>query len=134
MKLGLGRRALSFGGSGGPPKPVTDFFNGFELGGSVYSGGPVVTEDNSGNLVTSPAGVLPITGMRLATTVATGAVLGPELFTGNLTTGAGLVVSGTDATHIVTFGANGMRYQSDTTSPQLLVSQGSVLKLTYSTQ
>ena len=65
MKLGLGRRALSFGGSGGPPKPVTDFFNGFELSGSTYSGGPVITEDNAGNLVTSPAGVLPITGMRL---------------------------------------------------------------------
>jgi hypothetical protein len=44
---------------------VTDFFNGFELGGSVYSGGPVITEDNAGNLVTSPAGVLPMTGMRL---------------------------------------------------------------------
>jgi len=49
--------------------------------------------------------------------------LGPELFTGNLNTGAGLSVSGEDATHIVTFSSSGMRYQSDTTSPQLVVNQ-----------
>jgi len=66
MKLGLGRRGLSFGGSGGPPKPVTDFFNGFELSGSTYSGGPTVVADNTGALVTSPANVLPIEGMRLS--------------------------------------------------------------------
>ena len=66
MKLGLGRRGLSFGGSGGPPKPVTDFFNGFELSGSTYSGGPTVVADNTGALVTSPENVLPIEGMRLS--------------------------------------------------------------------
>jgi hypothetical protein len=66
MKLGLGRRGLSFGGSGGPPKPVTDFFNGFELSGSTFSGGPTVVADNTGALVTSPADVLPIEGMRLS--------------------------------------------------------------------
>lgn len=66
MKLGLGRRGLSFGGSGGPPKPVTDFFNGFELSGSTYSGGPTVVADNTGALVTSPSGVLPLEGMRLS--------------------------------------------------------------------
>lgn len=77
MKLGLGL-GLGVGGNS-LPRYVTDYFNGFELSGSTYSGGPVVTEDNTGALVTSPAGVLPITGMRLATTVADGAVLGPEL-------------------------------------------------------
>lgn len=66
MKLGLGRRGLSFGGSGGPPKPVTDFFNGFELSVSTYTGGPTVVSDNTGALVTSPADVLPIEGMRLS--------------------------------------------------------------------
>jgi|GEM_PF-1469831 len=39
-------------------------FNGFEDTDYTYTGGPVVTEDNTGALVTSPAGVLPITGMR----------------------------------------------------------------------
>lgn len=127
MKLGLGRRGLSFGGSGGPPKPVTDYFNGFELSGSTYSGGPTVVPDNTGALVTSPSNVLPLEGMRLATTVADGAVLGPELFTGNLTTGAGITVTGNDATHIVSFSAAGMRYQSDTTSPVLTVTVAMLL-------
>jgi hypothetical protein len=54
-------------------------FNGFEDTDYTYSGGPVVTEDNTGALVTSPADVLPITGMRLATTVEEGAALGDEL-------------------------------------------------------
>ena len=45
--------------------PVTDFFNGFNLPGSTYSGGPTVVADNTGALVTSPADVLPIEGMRL---------------------------------------------------------------------
>ena len=68
--MALGFPPLGVGGFAGssvvvPPSPVTDYFNGFELAGSTYSGGPVVTEDNTGALVTSPAGVLPITGMRL---------------------------------------------------------------------
>jgi len=64
--LGVGKISGSTGGSGNlAPAPVTDIFNGFELPGSTYSGGTVVTEDNTGALVTSPAGVLPITGMRL---------------------------------------------------------------------
>jgi hypothetical protein len=45
--------------------------------------------------------------------------LGEELFTGNLTTGDGINIAGEDTTHIVTFSENGMRYQSDTTSPIL---------------
>jgi hypothetical protein len=106
---------------------VTDFANGFELPGDTYTGGPTTVADNEGTLVTSPADVLPIEGMRLATTVAEGATLGPELFTANLTTGDGLIVSGADATHIVTFGVGGMRYQSDTTFPILHVSKASNL-------
>jgi len=79
MKHGIGI-GPDFGRSGNRlPRYVTDYFNGFELSGSTYSGGPVVTEDNTGALVTSPDGVLPMTGMRLATTVAEGATLGPEL-------------------------------------------------------
>lgn len=64
MKLGLGS---GFGkGGNSRPRYVTDFTNGFELPGDTYSGGPVVTEDNTGALVTSPADVLPIEGMRLS--------------------------------------------------------------------
>lgn len=66
MRLGLGLGlGLSLGGGNSLPRYVTDYFNGFELSGDTYTGGPVVTEDNTGALVTSPAGVLPITGMRL---------------------------------------------------------------------
>ena len=64
MNIGIGV-GVGLGRTNGPPKPVTDFFNGFELSGSTYSGGPTVVHDNTGALVTSPAGVLPIEGMRL---------------------------------------------------------------------
>ena len=64
--LGVGKISGSSGGSGNlSPPDVTDFANGFELAGSTYSGGPTVVADNDGTLVTSPAGVLPIEGMRL---------------------------------------------------------------------
>jgi len=63
MKLGLG---LGIGGSGNSlPRYVTDFANGFELPGDTFTGGPTVVADNDGTLVTSPADVLPIEGMRL---------------------------------------------------------------------
>lgn len=60
-----GSGGFGFGGNS-LPRSVTDYFNGFELSGSTYSGGTVVTEDNTGALVTSPAGVLPLEGMRLS--------------------------------------------------------------------
>lgn len=63
MKQSLG--SLSLGSGNSPPRYVTDFFNGFESAGSPFSGGPTVVPDNTGELVTSPAGVLPITGGRL---------------------------------------------------------------------
>lgn len=111
--IGIG---TGFGGSGGQPKPVTDFFNGFELSGSTYSGDPTVVADNTGALVTSPAGVLPIEGMRLATTVADGAVLGPELIVNGdfsssdgWTLSAGFVISSGVLTVTTAVSANAYR-------------------------
>jgi hypothetical protein len=43
---------------------ITDYFNGFNHVDYTYTGGPTTVVDNTGTLVTSPAGVLPITGMR----------------------------------------------------------------------
>lgn len=54
------------------------------------------------------------------TTVVPADVVGSELNTASLITGAGYTVTGNDATHIVTFNyGGGARYQSDTTSPVL---------------
>lgn len=56
---------------------------------------------------------------------------GPELITnGDFSSGStGWAVSGEDGTHIATFATNTARYQSDTTSPQLLINQNSVLEV-----
>ena len=111
--------------------PITDFFNGFELPGSTYSGGPTVVADNTGTLVTSPNGVLPIEGMRLATTVAAGAVLGPELFTGQSSTvdnsGGGATIVHTAATRTVQVTVAG----SNNLYPRLRVAAGLVASKTY---
>ena len=55
--------------------------------------------------------------------------LGSELVTnGDFSNGsANWSVSGANATHIATFDGSSLRYQSDTTSPQLLIIQGGVL-------
>lgn len=126
MNLGLG---LGLGRGGGNParRIVRPFFNGIPTSGMTFTGGPNATLDNNGVLQKSYLDQPAITGGRWATTVAEGAVLGDELFTGNLTTGAGLTVVNADATHIVTFGGGGMRYQSDTTSGPLQVAQSGVL-------
>jgi hypothetical protein len=110
MKLGLG---LGLGSGNRLPRYVTDYFNGFELSGSTYTGGPVVTEDNTGALVTSPAGVLPIEGMRLATTVAEGAELGPARWEGETpdVIGAGWVNNG-DGSYSHTGASSYMRVNS----------------------
>ncbi|RZI60687.1 MAG: hypothetical protein EOP14_00195 [Pseudomonas sp.] len=51
-------------------------------------------------------------------------VLGPELIVnGSPMAAAGWSVGGNDATHIATFSGGVLRYQSDTTSPQLNVFQ-----------
>jgi hypothetical protein len=57
-----------------------------------------------------------------------GLTLGPEVLTnGDFAGGAtGWTVTGEDGTHIATFAAGTMRYQSDTTSPVLSVSQTAV--------
>ena len=124
MNLGLG---LGFG-KGRKSPVVRPFFNGVPSeSGATFTGGPNVTTDADGVLRPSYLDRAALTGGRWATTVAEGALLGPELFTGNLTTGAGITVTGSDATHIVSFSAAGMRYQSDTTSPVLNVAIASML-------
>lgn len=106
---------FGFGGSGNAlPRSVTDYFNGFELSGSTYSGGPTVVADNTGALVTSPADVLPIEGMRLATTVAEGATLGPELAPQSLTLwGDGPNLTEKTPTSFTTATTGGVRYDAD---------------------
>lgn len=54
---------------------------------------------------------------------------GPERLANNdfAAAGTGWTVGGTDVTHIITFGTGSMRFQSDTTSPQLNVSQSGIL-------
>lgn len=63
--------------------------------------------------------------------VARGSVLGPQLLAnGDFAGGAtGWVTTGADGTHIATFAAGTLRYQSDTLSPQLNVTQAGVLIL-----
>ncbi len=73
--------------------------------------------------------------IRLGFGSQVGPRLGPEL----MPTGyfdavlAGRSISGTDATHIITFSGGTMRFQSDTTTPQLIVSWANLLTigLTY---
>jgi len=71
LKLGLGR-------GGGVPKFITDIFNLLQ-NSPTYLGGALTATDYLGNLVSSPADVPALEGGRLATTVAEGAMLGPEL-------------------------------------------------------
>lgn len=53
-----------------------------------------------------------------------GVVFGPELLVNaDPMAAAGWTVTGTDATHLATFSGGTLRYQSGTTSPQLLVTQ-----------
>lgn len=81
ISLGLPDLGLGVGVGNGPRRWVTDYFNGFELPGDTYTGGPTVVADNEGTLVTSPAGVLPIEGVRQSYDVTDGAAYGPELIT-----------------------------------------------------
>jgi lysophospholipase L1-like esterase len=74
LSLGLG---LNKGGSR-LPRFITDIFNILQSS-PTYTGGPLTATDYEGNLVTSPAGTPALEGGRLATTVAEGAMLGPEL-------------------------------------------------------
>jgi len=114
----------------------TVFFNGCDITGSTsFDSGVLGTNpgqwvpDYLGNLVNAGVDVPAMQGMRLATTIVDGAVLGPELLTnGSFDSGStGWSVVGADATHIATFSGGTLRYQSDTTSPILTVQQASVL-------
>jgi hypothetical protein len=62
----------------GLPRFITDIFNLLQSS-PTYTGGPLTATDYLGNLVTSPTGTPALEGGRLATTVAEGAQLGPEL-------------------------------------------------------
>jgi len=108
--------------SGGSKKNCLFASNGINLELTSDTGSKWV-EDYDGTLVQSPAGYPAIPGGRLATTLAGGAELGPELIVnGDFSDGAtGWTVGGEDATHIVTFADGKMRYQSDTTTPELFV-------------
>jgi hypothetical protein len=57
---------------------VTDIFNLLQ-NSPTYTGGALTVTDHEGTLVTSPANTAGFEGGRLATTVAEGATLGPEL-------------------------------------------------------
>ena len=78
----LGLQQMQMLGVGAPtagiPRFITDLFNLLQSS-PTYTGGPLTATDYLGNLVTSPAGVPALEGGRLATTVAEGAQLGPEL-------------------------------------------------------
>ena len=81
------------------------------------------------------AGTIPVTAMEqpvgLMLDKRLGLVRGPERLTnGDFAAGStGWVVSGEDATHIVTFTDGKVRYQSDTTSPVLVVQQNGALEV-----
>jgi hypothetical protein len=60
---------------------VTDIFNLLQ-NSPTYTGPALTVTDHEGTLVTSPANTAGFEGGRLATTVAEGAMLGPELVTG----------------------------------------------------
>lgn len=61
--------------------------------------------------------------------VPRGSVLGPELLVnGDFEAGStGWTVTGADATHIATFAGGTLRYESDTTTPQMSVSQPALI-------
>lgn len=73
---------LSFGnkGRGGIPDDLypSAFFNGMDFRLATYTGGPTYVPDHIGVLRSPGANRPAVQGMRLATTVADGAVLGPE--------------------------------------------------------
>ncbi|MGE4544230.1 MAG: hypothetical protein AB7D06_08975 [Pedobacter sp.] len=64
-----------------PAAVVRPFFNGMNLGGYTYTGGPVAVADADGVLRSGYLDVPSIEGGRYATTVAEGAALGSELVT-----------------------------------------------------
>ena len=76
-------RQTQVAGAGTLDDPVTglltEAFNGAEVAGGAYTGGPLVTEDVNGKLGFVPLNVPAVAGWRYATTVAEGAELGPEL-------------------------------------------------------
>ena len=72
---------------------VMDIFNLLQNPTAVYTGGALTTTDYEGTLVSSPANIAGFEGGRLATTVAEGAMLGPELAS-TVKAITGLVING----------------------------------------
>ena len=111
--------------------------------GSTASTYQVITDLNTevranfpnATLYQDTAGTTPVTtpgqSVALALDKSRGLVLGSERLTnGDFASGAtGWDVVGADATHIATFSNGTLRYQSDTTSPQLIVQQNLVLTI-----
>ena len=105
--------------------PVVIATNGYGMAvRPVDSGAPVLTVAENGfgmPIVISDLGVpFVVEGLE---------PYGPELLVnGDFSAGStSWIVNGADATHIATFSGGTLRYQSDTTSPQLTVSQSNVL-------
>lgn len=102
---------------------------------SLFAGGEVgVLYDftDVSSLFQDSAGTTAIasgTGMGLVLDKSRGLARGVERLTNHdfADGGTGWTVTGTDATHIVTFASGVMRYQSDTTTPTLAVAQTGVM-------
>ena len=123
------------------------FFNGTNAVGSQKM--VILSSGNVGIGVTGPQSKLQVDGgIQMADDTATASatkvgtmryrtdteyveVTGTELVTnGDFANGqTSWTVSGADATHIATFNGDTLRYQSSTTSPQLIVAQASVLEV-----
>ena len=85
----------------------TAFFNGIDTTGMTsYTGGPTYAPDHLGVLRSPGAGLPALQGMRLATTVAEGAVLGPDIAAATPPCDAGWVNNG-DGTSTFTGPASG---------------------------
>lgn len=84
----------------------TSYFNGLDFTGATYTGGPSVVADNNGALVNAGSGKPGVQGARLATTVADGAVLGPDTAAATPPCDAGWVNNG-DGTSTFTGPASG---------------------------
>ena len=77
------------------------------------------------SIVTTPTAY----GVGVLNSIKPAYALSEELVTnGGFESSASWTVSGTDSTHIATFSNGTLRYQSDTTSPQLIVAQAGVLQ------
>jgi hypothetical protein len=117
QKIGVVRGQIELGST------ATDYQRITDLNTEVIERFPTAT------LYQDTAGTTPVTttgqSVGLLLDKSKGLALGSERITnGDFSSGsAGWVVANADATHIATFSGGTLRYQSDTTSPQLVVEQ-----------